>query len=111
MSSPVRKRPAAQRDLLNQSTGDSYSRCPGHTATARWHVWPVYQCRVAWFRAFCGPGGAGRGSDPLRFLQAAEFAIPGMGQVEDFDHPRLTGIRRWRVRGFNNYLIFYQPLS
>jgi len=34
-----------------------------------------------------------------------------MGQVEDFDHPRLTGIRRWRVRGFNNYLIFYQPLS
>jgi len=38
-------------------------------------------------------------------------AMLGMGRAEDFDTPRLTGMRRWRVRGFDNYLIFYQPLS
>jgi len=37
--------------------------------------------------------------------------MPGMGRAEDFDNPRLTGMRRWRVRGFDNYLIFYQPLA
>ncbi len=37
--------------------------------------------------------------------------MPGMGRTEDFDNPRLTGMRRWRVRGFDHYLIFYQPLS
>jgi toxin ParE1/3/4 len=53
----------------------------------------------------------------LRFLQAAEAtfaelaAMPGMGRAEDFANPRLTGMRRWRVRGFENYLIFYQPLA
>jgi len=53
----------------------------------------------------------------LRFLQAAEgtfmelAAMLGMGRAEDFDTPRLTGMRRWRVRGFDNYLIFYQPLA
>ena len=50
----------------------------------------------------------------LRFLQAAEdtfaelAAMPAMGRAEDFDNPRLTGMRRWRVRGFENYLIFYR---
>jgi toxin ParE1/3/4 len=81
---PVRKRPAAQRDLLDHFV-DLGERAGEATA--------------------------------LRFLQAAEdtfadlAAMPGMGRAEDFDNPRLTGMRRWRVRGFDNYLIFYQPLS
>lgn len=51
----------------------------------------------------------------LRFLQAAEdtftalAARPLMGRAVDFDHPRLTGMRRWRVRDFEPYLIFYFP--
>jgi toxin ParE1/3/4 len=83
-SSPVRKRPTAQRDLLEHfvALGERAGE-----ATAR------------------------------RFLQAAEdtfaalAAMPGMGRPEDFANPRLTGMRRWRVRGFDHYLIFYRPLS
>ena len=50
-----------------------------------------------------------------RFLQAAEdtfaalAAMPLIGRTEDFANARLTGMRRWRVRGFDNYLIFYLP--
>jgi len=53
----------------------------------------------------------------LGFLQAAEdtfaelAAMPHLGRAEDFDNPRLTGMRRWRVRSFDNYLIFCQPLA
>lgn len=48
-----------------------------------------------------------------RFLLAAdaEFAalasIPGMGGAVETRHPRLAGIRKWRVGGFANILIFY----
>ena len=83
-SPPLRKRPAAQRDLLEH---------------------------------FVALGERAGEATALRFLQAAEdtfaelAAMPGMGRTEDFANPRLTGMRRWRVRGFDNYLIFYQPLS
>ena len=36
---------------LNRSTQDSYTRCPRNTDIARLRVLPVYQCRVARFRA------------------------------------------------------------
>ncbi len=84
MSPIVQKRPAAQRDLLEH---------------------------------FVSLGERAGEATALRFLQAAEetfaelAAMPGMGRAEDFDHPRLTGMRRWRVRGFENYLIFYRPFS
>ena len=51
-----------------------------------------------------------------RFLQAAETtisdlaAMPEMGSLQHFTNPRFAGTRRWRVRGFDNYLIFYRPL-
>jgi toxin ParE1/3/4 len=83
MSPLVRKRPAAQRDLLEH---------------------------------FVALGERAGEVTALRFLQAAEdtfaelAAMPGMGRAEDFANPRLTGMRRWRVRGFDNYLIFYHPL-
>jgi toxin ParE1/3/4 len=82
MSPSIRKRPAAQRDLLEH---------------------------------FVALGERAGEATALRFLQAAEdtfatlAAMSGMGRAEDFDNPRLTGMRRWRVRGFDNYLIFYQP--
>jgi toxin ParE1/3/4 len=84
MSPLVRKRSTAQRDLLEH---------------------------------FVALGERAGEATALRFLQAAEdtfaelAAMPGVGRPEDFANPRLTGMRRWRVRGFDNYLIFYQPLS
>jgi len=73
MSPLVQKRPAAQRDLLEH---------------------------------FVALGERAGEATALRFLQAAEAtfaelaAMPGMGRAEEFDNPRLTGMRRWRVRGF-----------
>jgi toxin ParE1/3/4 len=84
MSPVVRKRATAQRDLLEH---------------------------------FVSLGERAGEATALRFLQAAEetfaelAAMPCMGRAEDFDNPRLTGMRRWRVRGFENYLIFYRPFS
>lgn len=49
-----------------------------------------------------------------RFLLAvdAEFAAlaatPGMGGAVEARHPRLADLRKWRVGGFPNILIFYQ---
>jgi toxin ParE1/3/4 len=81
---PVRKRPIVQRDLLEH---------------------------------FVFLGEQAGEATALRFLQAAEntfmelAAMPSMGRKEDFNNPRLASMRRWRVSGFANYLIFYQPLS
>ena len=50
-----------------------------------------------------------------RFLRAAresfeELArMPGIGQMTDFKNPRFGGMRRWRINGFPNHLIFYFP--
>ena len=51
----------------------------------------------------------------VRFLAAAEetfkqlLATPGLGRVREYLDPRLTGLRSWRVRGFENWLVFYRP--
>ncbi len=48
-----------------------------------------------------------------RFLRAAEDTflelarMPGMGIVASFSRSRDRNLRRWRVRGFENFLIFY----
>jgi toxin ParE1/3/4 len=50
----------------------------------------------------------------VRFLAAAEATftqlatMPGMGKVKQFKDSRLGEIRQWRVRGFEDYLIFYR---
>jgi toxin ParE1/3/4 len=50
-----------------------------------------------------------------RFLAAAEKSFrqlarsSKMGAAGEFTSPHLAGIRRWRVSGFENYLIFYRP--
>jgi len=52
-----------------------------------------------------------------RFVEAAygtfqELArMPGMGRVRHFPHERLRELRSFRVKGFENYLVFYGPIS
>jgi toxin ParE1/3/4 len=52
----------------------------------------------------------------LRFYAAAEetfqalAALPKMGSARDYRNPRLTGLRMWRVKDFEKYLIFYRPM-
>lgn len=50
----------------------------------------------------------------LRFLDAADrcfqqiAASPGIGTIGEFASPLLTGVRRWRIAEFPNYLVFYR---
>jgi toxin ParE1/3/4 len=50
-----------------------------------------------------------------RFLSRAEESFkdladhPTMGAPLELSHPALSGMRKWRVNGFDNYLIFYLP--
>jgi toxin ParE1/3/4 len=52
-----------------------------------------------------------------RFLAAAESSFrdlaqnPEMGEECEYRGSRGKGLRRWRVKGFENYLIFYRPFS
>lgn len=49
-----------------------------------------------------------------RFLYAIEATfqqiakLPGIGRLSGFTHPRLTQVRQFPVKGFKNYLIYYQ---
>lgn len=51
----------------------------------------------------------------LRFYDAASSSferiaqMPGLGERRDSANPRLTGLRVWRVEGFEKHLIFYRP--
>jgi toxin ParE1/3/4 len=50
----------------------------------------------------------------IRFIDAAQATVkllslnPEIGSMTQFSSSRLAGVRRWRVKGFQNYLIFYQ---
>jgi toxin ParE1/3/4 len=52
-----------------------------------------------------------------RFLANAETSFndladyPTMGAPLTLTNPALTGLRKWRVKDFENYLIFYLPRS
>ena len=51
----------------------------------------------------------------LRFLTAAEATFkqlldtPGLGRIREYLDLRLAGLRSWRIRGFENWLVFYRP--
>src|SRR5580698_9750662 len=53
----------------------------------------------------------------LRFLSATESGFrdlaqnPTMGAACEYRGARGKGLRRWRVKGFENYLIFYLAFS
>lgn len=50
-----------------------------------------------------------------RFLTKAEASFndlarqPGIGAPLTMKHPELAGTRKWRVKDFDNHLIFYLP--
>lgn len=52
----------------------------------------------------------------LQFYAAAEetfhalAALPKMGPARNYRNPRLTGLRLWRVKDFEKYLIFYRTM-
>lgn len=52
-----------------------------------------------------------------RFLEACEASFeqlerfPEIGSPRRFEHPELATIRMWLVKGFDDYLIFYVPLT
>ncbi len=52
-----------------------------------------------------------------RFLEAAhgtfqELArMPGMGRPRNFPQARLHNLRSFRIKNFENYLIFYSPIQ
>lgn len=56
-------------------------------------------------------------SAALRFVEATEEAFslleknPEMGRQYQYISRRLTGLRIWRVAGFEKHLIFYRPFS
>jgi toxin ParE1/3/4 len=49
----------------------------------------------------------------LRFFDAARLSIaqlarmPGLGSPYPARHPRLQGLRKWAIKSFRKYLIFY----
>ena len=50
-----------------------------------------------------------------RFLDRAEASFadlarqPMIGAPLTLKHPDLAGMRKWRIKDFDNYLVFYQP--
>jgi toxin ParE1/3/4 len=52
-----------------------------------------------------------------RFFDAAERCFrqlsrfPELGTVAEFSSFHLHGLRRWRIKGFENYLVFYRPVE
>ena len=50
-----------------------------------------------------------------RFLTCAEASFSGlcrqplMGAPLTLSHPELAGMRKWRIKDFDNHLVFYQP--
>jgi toxin ParE1/3/4 len=53
----------------------------------------------------------------LRFYEACDRAFlllasqPGIGVAKDFGNPIFAGMRMWRLKGFEEYLIFYRPIQ
>ena len=49
----------------------------------------------------------------LKFFDAARNTIaklaknPGLGSLYNINNPRLQGLRKWGIKGFEKYLIFY----
>ncbi|MFB2839514.1 type II toxin-antitoxin system RelE/ParE family toxin [Floridanema evergladense] len=45
--------------------------------------------------------------DAVRQTLARLAQMSGMGRLYPVNNPRLEGLRKWSVKGFENYLIFY----
>jgi toxin ParE1/3/4 len=59
----------------------------------------------------------GRRGVGQRFYQAAQRTfdqlarMPGLGSPQEFQNPRLAGVRCARISGFEKHLIFYRPIQ
>jgi plasmid stabilization system protein ParE len=53
----------------------------------------------------------------LRFVDSVQSTLkqlaemPGIGSLKAFANPRLANVRSWRVKGFPNHLILYEPMK
>jgi toxin ParE1/3/4 len=53
----------------------------------------------------------------IRFLEAAEetfgllAGMPEIGSPTQVKNPRLTDLRIWKIKGFNNHLVLYRPVD
>ena len=59
------------------------------------------------FIAQGNPDAALRFFDAIRLTIAQIARMPGIGSVYPVQQLRLQGIRKWAVKGFKKYLIFY----
>jgi plasmid stabilization system protein ParE len=71
-----------------------------------------FELQTDWYVQAAGAAVAGR------YLQALDETLqllclqPGMGRLRRFRHPRLKGIRSFRVRPpFDRHLIFYRSIT
>ncbi|WP_036478421.1 type II toxin-antitoxin system RelE/ParE family toxin [Myxosarcina sp. GI1] len=50
----------------------------------------------------------------LRFFDAARQTFsqlartPGLGRAYEMSKPELKGLRRWKIKGFEKYIVFYR---
>lgn len=83
-------------------------------ATRKVTLLPAAEDDVVEILSFIQRDSANAGS---KFLTAVEDCFsdlsrsPELGFTREFQSSRLNGIRRWRIRGFENYLVFYRVLS
>jgi len=70
------------------------------------NLWDIWE-----FIARDNPEAAERVVEAAYETMKALAANPGLGRPRNFRNPRLKDIRSWRVEGFDNYLIFYRPVS
>ncbi len=57
--------------------------------------------------ALANPDAALRFFDSVRQTFAQLARMPGIGNLYELENPRLQRLRRWAVKGFKKYLIFY----
>jgi toxin ParE1/3/4 len=81
--------------------------------TPRYHVSPAAETDVDEQAAYLAQEASLETA--LRFYDAASATfekvarMPGIGEQRESAHPRLAGVRVWRVEGFKKHLIFYRP--
>ena len=68
-----------------------------------WDIWS--------FIARDNPDAATRVIEAVGDTFKAVAATPNLGVARKYRNPRLRGVRSFPVSGFQNYLVFYRPIS
>ena len=64
---------------------------------------------IALYLALENPNASAMFREALEATYTLLSTMPKIGSTRDFHNPRLSGLRMFPVKGFENYLIFYQP--